>query len=102
MLRMSRHQMSLRAVQGVSWCASPGTTCVATTSAGRGRGHAQALIAAVVDDLERRGFSAIEAYPDLTLGPDEASAASPAFWHRCGFERVIEDERFPVMRRELS
>ena len=52
--------------------------------------------------LASRGFAAVEAYPDLTLGVDEASTATPAFWEACGFELAIHDERFPVMRRELD
>jgi hypothetical protein len=60
------------------------------------------LIEAVVLDLSERGFAAIEAYPDLTLEIDEASAASPAFWEACGFVLAAADERFPVMRLELG
>ena len=77
-------------------------TCVAATVEARGRGLAGHLIENVVRDLGGRGFSAIEAYPDLTLAPDEASAASPAFWEACGFRLAAADERFPVMRRELA
>ena len=77
-------------------------TCVATTEAARGRGHARALVDAVAVDLAGRGFSAVEAYPDLTLGPEEASTANPAFWEACGFVLAAPDERFPVMRRELD
>ena len=29
------------------------------------------------------------------------SAATPAFWVRAGFQVVVDDERFPVVRREL-
>jgi GNAT superfamily N-acetyltransferase len=76
-------------------------TCVATTSVARGLGLGVRLIADVVGDLSARGFSAVEAYPDLTLGADEASAASPTFWQRCGFVIAMEDERYPVMRAEL-
>ncbi len=59
------------------------------------------LVQAVVDDLTRRGFAAVEAFPDLTLGVDEASAATPAFWMACDFEMAAPDERYPVMRRPL-
>jgi GNAT superfamily N-acetyltransferase len=76
-------------------------TCIATTSEARGHDLARALVAAVRDDLQARGFAAIETYPDMTLGPDEASAALPAFWERCGFYVAIDDERYPVMRLEL-
>jgi ribosomal protein S18 acetylase RimI-like enzyme len=77
-------------------------TCVSATEAARGRGLARRLIEAVVLDLSERGFAAIEAYPDLTLEIDEASAASPAFWEACGFVLAAADERFPVMRLELG
>jgi GNAT superfamily N-acetyltransferase len=77
-------------------------TCIATASAARGRGHALHLVEAIARDLAARGFAAVEAYPDLTLAADEASAASPAFWEACGFSLVVPDERYPVMRRELD
>jgi ribosomal protein S18 acetylase RimI-like enzyme len=77
-------------------------TCIATVSIARGEGLGQRLVAAVVDDLTARGFAAIEAYPDLTLRADEASAATPAFWERCGFEEAAPDDRYPVMRRNLT
>ena len=76
-------------------------TCIATTSAGRGQGHAHALVEAVVEDLASRGFSAVEAYPEPEARPDATSAANPAFWSACGFDLAIDDPRFPVVRREL-
>ena len=66
------------------------------------RALARALVEAIAADLAQRGFAAVEAYPDLTLDADEASAATPAFWERCGFELAVSDERYPVMRRELE
>jgi GNAT superfamily N-acetyltransferase len=77
-------------------------TCVATTPAARGQGLGRRLVEVVVNDLSERGFAAVEAYPDLTLPADEASAASPTFWEACGFELVAPDERYPVLRRELD
>jgi GNAT superfamily N-acetyltransferase len=77
-------------------------TCVATTPTARRQGLASALVDDVAADLAARGFSAVEAYPDLTLTPDEASSASPAFWERCGFHLAADDERYPVMRRALD
>jgi ribosomal protein S18 acetylase RimI-like enzyme len=76
-------------------------TCIATTSAARGQGLAKRLVEAVVEDLTARGFSAVEAYPEPEARPDATSAANPAFWRACGFELAIDDERFPVVRREL-
>ncbi|HYI22024.1 MAG TPA: GNAT family N-acetyltransferase [Candidatus Limnocylindrales bacterium] len=76
-------------------------TCIATTADARGSGHARALVEEVCRDLTERGFSAVEAYPDLTLSEDESSGARPAFWHGLGFVTAVDDERYPVMRREL-
>jgi ribosomal protein S18 acetylase RimI-like enzyme len=77
-------------------------TCVATAAWARGRGLARVLVEDVVDDLARRGFAAVETYPDLTLSSDQASAATPGFWEACGFTLAAPDERYPVMRRELG
>ena len=55
----------------------------------------------VCADLAERGFAAIEAYPDLTRSETETSGARPEFWHKLGFATAVDDERFPVMRREL-
>jgi hypothetical protein len=76
-------------------------TCIATTSEARASGHARTLVAAVCDDLARRGFSAVETYPEVGLRPDATSAATPEFWLACAFMMAVEDDRFPVMRREL-
>lgn len=76
-------------------------TCIATTTAARGQGLAARLVGAVVDDLAGRGFSAVEAYPEPGARPDTTSAATPAFWVGCGFHVAVDDERFPVVRRDL-
>jgi GNAT superfamily N-acetyltransferase len=76
-------------------------TCVAVAAGERGRGYAQALVAAICDDLAGRGFAAVEAYPEVGPAPDATSAATPAFWERAGFTVVVADERYPVVRREL-
>jgi hypothetical protein len=77
-------------------------TCVATTPAARGAGRALQLVEAVCDDLAGRGFSAIEAYPERGAPADATSAASPEFWVRAGFAIAVDDDRFPVLRRELE
>lgn len=77
-------------------------TCIATTAAARGAGHAKRLVAAICDDLGERGFAAVEAYPQAGAKPDSTSAATPGFWVDCGFQLAVDDERFPVLRRELE
>ena len=77
-------------------------TCIATTAEARHRGHARTLIEAVCDDLAGRGFAAVEAYPERDTRPDATSAATPEFWVSAGFRIAVEDERFPVVRREFG
>ncbi len=76
-------------------------TCIATTREARRAGHALRLAEAVCDDLGGRGFSAIETYPERGARLDATSAATVDFWRRLGFAVAVDDERFPVMRREL-
>ena len=77
-------------------------TCIASTAEARHMGLARSLVERVCDDLAQRGFSAVEAYPTVGAEPDETSAASPTFWESVGFDRAVDDARFPVMRRELT
>jgi hypothetical protein len=77
-------------------------TCIATTAGARGNGHATRLVAAICDDLAGRGFAAVEAYPERGTRPDATSAATPEFWLAAGFTLAVEDERFPVVRRDLA
>jgi ribosomal protein S18 acetylase RimI-like enzyme len=77
-------------------------TCIATTAAARHEGHATALVEAVCADLAGRGFAAVEAYPERDARLDATSAATPEFWTRLGFAVAVDDERFPVVRRELG
>ncbi|HWH23302.1 MAG TPA: GNAT family N-acetyltransferase, partial [Candidatus Limnocylindria bacterium] len=76
-------------------------TCIASTAEARRQGYARRLVEDVCTDLAGRGFAAVEAYPDLTQDEDETSGARPAFWQALGFSIAVDDERFPVMRREL-
>lgn len=76
-------------------------SCIASTPEARGGGHARRLVEAVCDDLAGRGFSAVEAYPERGRPPDATSAAEPGFWQALGFAVAVDDERFPVVRREL-
>jgi hypothetical protein len=60
------------------------------------------MVQAICDDLAARGFSAVEAYPEVGARPNATSAADPAFWEGLGFVVAAPDQRFPVMRRELA
>ena len=76
-------------------------TCIATTAESRRQGHALRLVTEVCDDLAARGFAAVETYPARGVREDATSAAFPDFWRLAGFVVAVDDERFPVMRREL-
>ena len=76
-------------------------TCIATVEDAHGRGLALRLVGAVCDDLAGRGFFAVEAYPEANARLHATSAATPAFWVRAGFRVVVDDDRYPVVRREL-
>ncbi len=76
-------------------------TCIATTPAARRSGHALRLVAEVCADLAGRGFAAVEAYPEARAIADATPAARPQFWIRAGFVLAVDDERYPVMRKEL-
>ena len=77
-------------------------TCIATTAEARHNGYARQLVGSVCDDLAGRGFSAVEAYPERGARADATSAATPEFWLTVGFGVAVDDERFPVVRRELG
>lgn len=77
-------------------------TCISTMAEARHQGYGTRLVAEVCRDLAKRGFAAVEAYPDLTHPSDETSAARTGFWLTCGFSLAIDDPRFPVVRRELE
>jgi GNAT superfamily N-acetyltransferase len=77
-------------------------TCIATTLEARAQGHARRLVEAVCADLAERGFAAVEAYPEVGARPDATSGATPEFWQTAGFSLAVDDERFPVVRRELG
>jgi ribosomal protein S18 acetylase RimI-like enzyme len=76
-------------------------TCIATTAAARRSGHALRLVAEVCGDLAGRGFAAVEAYPETRAKEDATPAARPEFWLRAGFQLAVDDDRYPVVRREL-
>jgi ribosomal protein S18 acetylase RimI-like enzyme len=76
-------------------------TCIATTPAARHGGHALRLVEEVCLDLASRGFAAVEAYPEARTAQDATPAATPRFWIRAGFRLAVDDERYPVVRREL-
>jgi hypothetical protein len=80
-------------------------TCLQAAAVGTAEERAEigaALLASVCDELDRRGITAVEAYPE---GVDDGWLPSPGpveLYATGGFERAAGDDRFPVYRRELS
>ena len=66
------------------------------------QGVAIALLSAVCEDLDRRGITAVEAYPEGAADDWVPSAGPVAVYLAAGFERAAGDDRYPVMRRELG
>jgi hypothetical protein len=78
-------------------------TCLQVDASDEDRdGAATALLSAVCDDLDRRGITAVEAYPEGVADPWIPSAGPEAVYAAGGFTRVAGDDRYPVLRRELG
>lgn len=78
-------------------------TCLQVTADVEDRpGVGARLLEAVCAELDGRGITAVEAYPERA--PDEwlPSPGPSSVYAAAGFERVAGDERFPVFRRELT
>ena len=65
-------------------------------------GIAAALLAAVCDELDRRGIIAVESYPERAADPWVPSPGPAAVYEASGFVLAAADERYPVYRRELT
>lgn len=81
-------------------------TCLQVSTA---IGHAEArasagtaLLEAVCGELDRRGITAVEAYPEPVRDPWLHSPGPVTMYGEAAFEQVAGDERYPVYRRELS
>lgn len=61
-----------------------------------------ALLEAVCAELDGRGITAVEAYPEQVADPWLPSPGPASVYEAAGFERAAGDERFPVYRRELT
>lgn len=61
-----------------------------------------ALLDAVCAELDRRGITAVEAYPEGAPDPWLPSPGPASIYRAAGFELAAGDDRFPVYRRELS
>ena len=62
----------------------------------------EALLTATCDEIDRRGITAVEAYPEGVADGWIPSPGPAAIYEGNGFERVAGDDRYPVYRRELT
>src|SRR5688572_3615691 len=60
------------------------------------------VLDAACDELDRRGITAVEAYPEVVADGWLPSAGPVSVYQAAGFEAAAGDERYPVYRRELS
>jgi hypothetical protein len=80
-------------------------TCLQAGPAGSAEARTEiglALLEAVCAELDRRGITAVEAYPEGVDDPWLPSPGPASVYEDGGFERVAGDDRYPVYRRELS
>jgi hypothetical protein len=78
-------------------------TCLQITAGADDReAVGEQLLEAVCAELDRRGITAVEAYPERVDDGWLPSPGPAAVYEASGFERVAGDERFPVYRRELT
>ena len=63
---------------------------------------AAALLEAVCAELDRRGITAVEAYPERAPDGWLPSPGPASVYEAAGFGRAAGDDRFPVYRRELT
>ncbi len=78
-------------------------TCLQVVSAVVDRGGlGEQLLDATCEEIDRRGITAVEAYPEGVPDGWIPSPGPAAIYEATSFERVAGDDRFPVYRRELT
>lgn len=76
-------------------------TCFLVAPGFRRRGMSRRMLAAALDDLERRGIRKVEAFPRRGdhLPPEDLWRGPEGLFLEAGFEIVREDARRPILRR---
>ncbi|MCV0403057.1 MAG: hypothetical protein K5924_05040 [Chloroflexi bacterium] len=78
-------------------------TCLQVTSSEADRmATGVALLEALCAELDGRGITAVESYPEQVGDAWRPSAGPSAVYEAAGFERAVDDDRYPVYRRELT
>jgi hypothetical protein len=60
------------------------------------------LLRSLCDELDQRGITAVEAYPEVVADGWLPSAGPVSVYEAAAFDLAAGDERYPVYRRELS
>lgn len=61
-----------------------------------------ALLEAVCAELDGRGITAVESYPEQVGDAWRPSAGPSPMYEAASFEQAVDDDRYPVYRRELT
>ena len=78
-------------------------TCLQVIAHAQDReGIGQALAKAVCGELDRRGVTAVEVYPERAADPWLPPGGPASVYESSGFARAAGDDRYPVYRRDLS
>jgi hypothetical protein len=78
-------------------------TCLQVIPARSDRDEAAGqLLEATCTEIDRRGITAVEAYPEGVADGWIPSPGPTAIYERNGFEHAAGDDRYPVYRRELT
>jgi len=78
-------------------------TCLQISAGGAERSNiGTAMLEAVCEELDGRGITAVEAYPEGVADAWLPSPGPASVYEEAGFERVAGEDRFPVYRRELT
>ncbi len=78
-------------------------TCLQVSpEAGDRESAGRQLLEAVCSELDSRGITAVEAYPEHAADAWRPSPGPASVYEAAGFERAAGDDRFPVYRRELT
>ena len=77
--------------------------CFETAPEYRGQGIAKMLLARVVDDAEKEGYEAVEAYPQVKDGFSALDfTGSVRMYQNAGFEETNRHGKTAVMRKQLK
>ena len=75
-------------------------TCFAISPHFRGQGYAQEFLKLALEDLKRAGNHLIQAYP--IIGTNDPWTGPISLYKNAGFKTIREDEKCPILQRNLT